>query len=419
MERYTTAEVKAGIAVAVSVILLVASVATLGDFKRTFAGKRVVHMCFEDCEGLGPNETVRYAGVLAGKVTDVGIITVEELKRKYPSRNWDIEGQDGKPPRELSLLTVELEKAFAPRVDDKVKVDRTLTGMLSVEVMPNGTGEAWTAEYGPLLGISYVGWEHYANQAEKFLAESQENINQLVKDARTAVGNVNDILDKTEQRIDEIPPGRLNEILDKVNQTAEETRKAAAEVGDIISENRQTVKDSVTAGKETIEKTKELVGTAGETLQKAQDELVPGLENFKALSARMVELTGRLDGLLGKVGGVVDYNQEDIRKTVADLAATADNLKQVSEEARRQPWILLNKPTDEESRAREMAYAARQMDQSAKMLEEAVERLRRASPQGGTEPDELRKLSAAIKAQIEQLRARQSELEKKLRDMKD
>ena len=75
--RYTANDIKIGLLVTISIVLLTALIAVTTDVGKYFRQKKTVNVLFKNVVGLQANSPVNYSGVEVGRVKSVSVVTLD------------------------------------------------------------------------------------------------------------------------------------------------------------------------------------------------------------------------------------------------------------------------------------------------------------------------------------------------------
>ena len=182
-----------------------------------------------------------------------------------------------------------------------------------------GLAFAWTPEYIYVPSVPSISSE-IATSAQRFLARLDE------PDVRTLIPNLNALIVTVDRKFAELPVGALSSeagaLLKDGRVAAGNIAAASARLDQVLADPRlgQTVANAA---------------ALSERLRKIAD------------SGEVDRIVGNLDVTIQRLDAMLGDNQYDLRVIVQDLRTTADNLRSVSESAKRYPaGVLLGGPPD-------------------------------------------------------------------------
>lgn len=133
---------------------------------------------------------------------------------------------------------------------------------------------------------------------------------------------------------------------------------------------------------------------------------------------KLNESLQNVDKMTGTGRELIVSNKDTINKTVANLKETSDHLKAGIKEVARNPWRLLYKPTDQESKELKVFDAARSFADAAASLDDAVTRLKGlVDSRGGeirSDDKDLVSIRDALQHSVEQFNQAEQALWKQL-----
>jgi len=367
-------ELKAGIVISISVVLLTAMIISVSGYK--FEAKRILAVEFKDIQGVKENDPVFYAGIKIGKVKKVETVT------------RDIVGKDGKPAKQvLARLYLEvLSEGYEIREGTTAKPVRTMTGFTMVAIRP-GTGRILPPE-----GVTEIIGEE-TTTLEDLYASLQDRMLQI----RDILNALKSILGKEQQQQlkDLIANARetsvrAKDLLGKLNRLADEK---SAEISTTLNELRDTIRENREALKKSVQNIQQFTGKLAKLADERYDDMQQVIKNVREASERLNEilktsgpkLASVLDGtqkfvrsgtdFINDSKRLLDENRENLEAILINVRDTTANLQAMSEDLRQHPWLLLNRPTDEELMAREAAETSKALSDACDKLNGCIEKL--------------------------------------------
>jgi len=178
---------------------------------------------------------------------------------------------------------------------------------------------AWAPEHIYVPSVPSVSSE-IATSAQRFLARLDE------PDVRTLIPNLNALIVNVNRKIAELPVGELSA---QAAVLLKEGRVAAGNIATVSARLDQVLADPGLG--QTVANTAALT----EHLRKIAE------------SGEIDRVVGNLDVTIQRLDAILGDNQYDLRVMVQDLRTTADNLRSVSESAKRYPaGVLLGGPPE-------------------------------------------------------------------------
>jgi phospholipid/cholesterol/gamma-HCH transport system substrate-binding protein len=308
-----TTEAKVGAFVIASVLVL-GSATYYVRTTQTVRGQVTYNTHFRNAGGLAPGAAVLFGGIKVGQVSAV--------------RPWS---QD---PTRIEIL-------FAVKSGTPLNQKSTArVGSVSIMATPalmitTGSKEAGRLSAGALVpSAESVSLEEIegrvakvAESADALLSELRTAIPALTGEARTFLGNLNQISGAQNQK-------RIEHILANLNTILDRESPKIAQITDQISELAKHA-DSV-------------VGSL-EPVVKHVDQAVVNVDNTvsairEPLTKDLTELEGTLKvahTVLVSVQNLVGSNEADIGETVRNLRSAAENVRALTESVKQRPWSLV------------------------------------------------------------------------------
>jgi len=402
--EYTRAEAKAGIVIVVAVILFFALLVFVSDYSQFVSPKRSVEVVFEGVQGLKTKDPVRYAGMRVGKIATMTVTAAGDVNAVGASD--DDPNRLPLANRQVVVVSFKLAKEFEVRKDDDITINKTLTGGLTLEIVPNGEQDVWNPGDGPIRGNEPPGLAHYANRGAKLI----DNIEATLQMLKAKGGRVLDSADKLGKRFNDIFDDEQEEQLRNLIANIDKTSKSLV----VTSERIQTMIEKEGEGTKTLKDLRNTIAQVDRLLQDSRKDVLEVVKNLRESSRKFSGLTEEAGGTVASVNKILDRNRDNIEDTSGKMKSMADNLQAWSEDVRRHPWVLLRKPDDDEIAEKEISFAARQIKQGLTRADRTVEALLEVSKAKSLSEDEGVRLTNELKQILEQVRKLQKKLERKL-----
>jgi ABC-type transporter Mla subunit MlaD len=166
-----------------------------------------------------------------------------------------------------------------------------------------------------------------AESADALLAELRTAVPALTGDARTLIGNLNQISGAQNQK-------RIEHILASLDTLLQRESPKIAQITNQISELTKRA-DSVVGSMEPVLKhVDQAVVNVDHTVTAVRDPLVKDLAQFESTLKAA-------HALLADVQNVVRANESDIGETVRNLRSASENVRVLSESVKQRPWSLI------------------------------------------------------------------------------
>jgi len=328
---FTATEIKAGLLVILSAVVLVGFVAVIQGMRPPQKVK-VYYATFTKTIGLKIGAEVHWGGILAGRVTaiepdpeDQTLIKVEASVAPHIPVN-----QESVATIEQISLTSEKHLEISTGVKQALPLPEgatirsvTLTGAF-IE-LPDVNGVVTKVE--DLLDdlMAFLGVEEAQELEEKGEREFAK-ITRITADVREALdkgtGLVEDITDVLEEQ-----RPNINDILEKVKGLEDSVKELADEVNGLLEDNRQPLTDTMAGVKGIVDDVGGVVDSIAGELDALVSSLQGTLENA--------------DGLSANARDFLEDNRPAIEDMILDLRETVRYLKSFSRTMAEQPQAVI------------------------------------------------------------------------------
>ncbi|HBA59482.1 MAG TPA: hypothetical protein DCZ92_01395 [Elusimicrobia bacterium] len=320
----TRSEIKAGAVILGALFLGGLILVASGNWSAAFKKKQTLRILFTDVQGLQVEDPVRVMGLDLGKVTGIEV-----------THFTDAAGRRAAAVEVTARVTY--AEAFAK--DTGVAVDRTLTGITVLTVVPGRAAEKLAP------GEKITGLEPVA-------------LTELAKTAGTIVRRIDDFVALL---ADKELAGAAHAAVVNLKETSELARSVMASLNRSIPAAESGIVNSV-------KNLEQASGTMNTVLAGNKDRIAGTLVNLHAASGSLARTGENADKVMLK-------SRDPLIRTFANAEKASANLKAVTRQVRWQPWLLLKKP-DKASELERGAYnAALDFSEGAESLNDSVKEL--------------------------------------------
>lgn len=340
MARVTMSEVKVGIMVVISVLLIIAISASVGNFNTLFQDNLTVYIRMPSVVGIEKYAPVKYAGVPIGTVSDI----------RY----------DDKAEMAVIEATIDYEAPVALDSD----IEFASAGLLSalfVEITGGSRDKRLntlieSGELDPAEGI-YLDGTPYASIGDFFalasdvkevltkvgglLDNAQEPLNAASGLVESLSGELQVIARETRELIQEARP-RFRSILD---QSGALIVNASGEAVPMLANLRETSEELSPFMKRGGAKVEAMLDQANSLIASVSPEVVDTMVEAKSLVAslndRVEVVQERIATLLENLDKAVIDNRAEIDGILGNLNQTAANLNELSRQLKKDPWRIV------------------------------------------------------------------------------
>jgi phospholipid/cholesterol/gamma-HCH transport system substrate-binding protein len=289
--EYRSNEIRAGVFLLLSFVVLVVLVFAVSDIQSLFQKKKEVKVLFLYSEGIEKNTQVRLSGIRVGKVADV------RISPQFPDKVEII----------LSILNDTVVKK-----DSQAAIKTLgLVGAKYIELTGGTPGAPALEPGGTIIG------------AESFKLED------LTKAALDVVGKLQNIATNLDHMLGDPALARsLRTTVKNLQDTSENIKTMTANKDEVA----QTLKN--------LQDTSENV----KTMTANKDEVAQTLKNLPVLLKKIDESADNLKALTEKSDKLLGDNKKNIDEMIANFRDISKNMKDMTEEVKKSPWKLLRKP---------------------------------------------------------------------------
>jgi len=366
-----SAEIRAGIVVLVSIVILAAGLFIVSGGWERFEDKERFTIYFPNAGGLGRGDTVLLAGQKAG--------SVEEVDNKAPPQR-----RDGALERFVAV-TVELSAGSEIPIDSRFKISKSITNVATLHIDRGKAKELADTET-KLFGTRRATFDETVDSAMQKLGTAEDAIKEfkgLMVDARKKIGDldfariqskIEGILDTIQSAVTEIETtvkgdeGLVHQALVDLRATAANLEQFSSDLkGDWpeIEGKVQTILDNVEAA------SADLSGI----LKENRPDVRALVQNVKDASHRIAPLLESFEAVGKEANEAIVEMRPDLVRAVKTAGKAFDNFEAVTEDLKTAPWKLINKPSDEESDDVHLYNAARLYIDAAGRINENIEDL--------------------------------------------
>jgi len=232
-----------------------------------------------------------------------------------------------------------------------------------------------------------------------------DNAASLLAQIRAVVADLRDgsknLLAATERLASEADKRQAGSVMQKVHGIADDVGSLAANASGMIRQIRPQVEQTV-----------------ARVSQYADKDIAAVLADLRKFDTKLLDVVADLKVLIANAKDVVVLNRERLDGIILDMKVMAANLNAAAKEVRRNPWRLLQRPTDRQTHSQNIYDATRCFAEGARQLDDALGRLqllREARPEGVAADDpELDKILRHVKTSFERFRGVEAALWKEL-----
>lgn len=382
--KHSSNNVQAGLFLIFGVLLAVAISFVLSGLGEQFQSRKnytVLLSLREGADGIKPGSQVLVGGQPAGLVKEVALGDDPDLAEKLCVRVSIALRSD------LTLMSDALVFVERPLLGSLAKLNISSLGGESGKpgVHPLAQGDIIRGRIAPPAFLAQAGYGE----------EQQGQLKSIFKDAKDAMANISQLVDRNDEKIDSIisDTGTVVKdvkdatpaVLDDVKATTANARQASEKIGPIldkvdgaVDDGRALVKNADGLITENRPKVSEFMDKANSIATKIDQQGVD-----KAISA-----IDTFNTTLSEISAIIREESPSVRKALANARIASDQLKLAITEVRSQPWRVFYQPTRKELESSVLYDAARSYATAVSDLRAASESLEAAmsAPARGESP---------------------------------
>ncbi len=315
---FTVTEIKAGVTVLLTVMVLGLFVAVILGW-RPPAAVRTFHTDFTDTAGLNEGGDVRFGGVKAGTVQSIRpspedqskLRVVWTIREEFPVNRASEAYVSNVSIASDMHLQVTTGTADAPRLEDGAAVRGRKSGGGLMELA--ATVQETLEDLRTLLGVRGTGED--AEKKLTSLADLIASTDGTVSGGSKLIRSIEETLDGTWES--------LESILAKLEALEDAAQKLVEQVDSVVAENRQDIRGTLSGTHQIVKK----VTAVADGLQEAGDKLEALLANAESLSGNTKDFIAR--------------SRRPLEDMVADLREGVRDLKRFARILAEEPQALI------------------------------------------------------------------------------
>lgn len=331
--EYRRSEITAGLMIVISSVLLLSTIAMVGNIGNIFQPQKTFIVLFPSSGGLVVSAPVLFAGVTVGRVTEVRIAPEYENQ---------------------VAVSVEMVPEVEVKEDSRVMItSQGFLGEVFVAISPGSPAAPLLPEGGILQGVDplyLTDLMQVGNDMALTLQKTLDRIYQMVGDPATEASIKETLAEgkgllvtyrQLGVELQEATRG-LNSLLGwlgpDLQRSLQKTDRVLKQVDGLVEQNRENILAS-------MENLKRLTGNLNQAIVDNNHRVAFTLEAFnqkiELLSQKLTLVVSHLDGLVQKGTLVVNENRSTLFLIVQDLKETSQNLKELSDTVKKAPWKLI------------------------------------------------------------------------------
>lgn len=369
MSRTTGRDVRVGLVVLTGAAGLVGLlVAASGGPGYLSADRTTVEVLYRDAQGLRAGQSVRVAGLDAGRVASL-----------------DLTERDGQL-RALVRISIPADLAARLKQDALITIQPSLTGQSCVNIASLGeSGVAWvpgqpiegveSSMFDPILeqvGLGPIERGHISH----VLAEVRGMIDDAAPRVQKSLLSIQQASADVQATTQAASPALLD-AAERLTRIAPQAEDTVSRLEALIAQADEAVRTNRPALDESIGNLRDLSATAKATVADAAPRIGPLFEGLDRVRARTERVLYNAEGATGGLAALLSRNQPDLDRTIANVRDATDYARMTTQKIYANPILLspLYKPSREDAAAQANFDTAQEFLQAAREFSDAVQRL--------------------------------------------
>jgi len=332
---------KIGIFVISAVVIGIIGVVVLG-VGTIFQKKSIVETYIdESVQGLDVGSPVKFRGVPVGRVEQISLTSAEySTRREYvlvrvsiSSNMFQFPVNDPKSPQ----LKQALDRGFRIRI-----APQGLTGVAYLEA------DYLDPERNPPLEIDWQPYYPYIPSTRSRITQLSEAVERILRNfSDIDIAQLSQTIDKSLVAMTKLAENaNLDKIGAQANALLNELRETNRQITTLVSnpELKTTIADaSATAGRarQIIERAEKPVNQMLTDLPQATESLSRLVKRLDSVATDLPETSSQLRQTIQRMNRLLANEQRDIEKTMDNLRAVSENLKEITDNSKKYPSQVL------------------------------------------------------------------------------
>jgi len=338
-------KVKGGIFVLIAVALIVGAVVILGSgslFRQTQQAETYIN---ESVQGLDVGSPVKFRGVQIGRVTNIGFVTAEYDVDRASSLARLVLVRFDIFPRTFGSNPGRLEREVQGMIDRGLRVRLAQQGLTGTEYLE---ADFAASDLYPALPITWTPAALYIPSAPSRLSQFTDAAEEVMRNLRRT--DIAKLINEATQLVEDLR-GTSQALQQFFDQTA--LSQMRQDLGESFANLKHLSETAESAGTETLQGLRDTVARLGDVTRTIQEATagnrLPSIvansqaaaENLRKATADLPQTLATLRGAIQRLDSILVNGQGDLAGTLDNLHVATENLRQLSETAKRYPSQLL------------------------------------------------------------------------------
>lgn len=345
-KSFTGTEIRAGIMVLLSGIVLLAFIAAILKFRPRIA-QNEYHVSMSDIGGLDRGADVRFGGMIVGRVTSVESNPDNHTQMRIVAKvnndtpvNTASRAYIGQisltSEKHLEITTGSREASLLPSGSELTTT--TAAGMFGDLSGLTNSVQQLIADVQVLLGVSDGKGNRTLDMAEtRTIADIFAQLDGVMGDLRLVMG----VTDDAGNPLPEADRRTINELMANLDSTLGEGKLLLTDVRGVLDENRQGIKDLLAEAKELSESAGDLVTNMDDLLADNRENIDATLASTREAVATVSDLMADVKQLVATLQTTLERNGPGFEETIETLNNTLRNLEELTRTLADQPQAII------------------------------------------------------------------------------
>jgi len=345
-KSFTGTEIRAGLMVLLSGIILLAFIAAILNF-RPKGAQNIYYVAMNDIGGLDRSADVRFGGMVVGRVTSVDPNPKNRAQMLITAKvnnDTPVNGASRAYVGQISLtsekhLEITTGTADAPLLPSGSPLDTTTAaGMFGDLSGLTNSVQQLISDVQVLLGVSDGMGNRTLDTAEtRTIADIFAQLDGVMGDLRLVMG----VTDDAGNPLPEADRRTINELMANLDGTLGEGKLLMEDVRGVLDENREGIKELLAEAKELSESAGGLVANMDDLLTDNRENIDATLASTREAVAKVSDLMADVKNLVATLNTTLERNGPGFEETIQTLNNTLRNLEELTRTLADQPQAII------------------------------------------------------------------------------
>ncbi len=365
-------EVRVGLVAVVALGGLITLLVLAGDGPGFLTTRRQIEVDFRDGQGIRAGNSVRIAGIDAGRVTDVTLAEVEGSLR--------------------ARITIAVPDDLAAKLkqDVKITIQASLTGQSRINIISSGRSAVGliagqvvqgveSSPFDPILQQVGLGPEERKDISHT-ISQVREVVDTAAPRVKTILANVHDVTGGLKDTIEAVRPsvegtaGHIEDIFRRVNAAAPTVEASLTKLQSLVGRVDGMLAENSESIRGTMSNVRDLTATINDVVIKDRPMVEALIANLDKTRARVDRVLYQADQIAEQALTIIVRNKADLQRTIANVRDATDWADKLVQKIFANPFVLspFYKPTPEDVHIQAAYDTAQVFVKGAKELSDAV-----------------------------------------------